>query len=132
MWTIDEAAYRAYRGEEIPAAEFPRIMARACEAVDAATDWQISAVDGPGGFSEFTARQITLAACSQAEWLWLNGIDTALDGGNAGGGYTIGRASITGGGSASGGGSRSGGLCSKAIAALAPTGLMYRGLDVLC
>ena len=126
--TMDD--YQAYGGEEIAVEDFPTFAERASEAVDAKTGWMVKQ-RGLDDFGEFDQQQIKLACCAQAEYLYYNGIETALGGMFAsGGGYTIGRTSITGGGSsaASTGGGTAGGLCAKALEALWITGLLYRGV----
>lgn len=133
--TYDE--YIAYNGVEIPADDFLRIAARACEAVDAATGWQISQLSNPCRplpFVPFIVQQIKLAACAQCEYLYYEGEETALNGSDSGGrGYRIGEASDVGGASSarSGGDSSNAGmLCQKAMAALMPTGPLYAGVPV--
>lgn len=133
--TYDE--YIAYNGVEIPADDFLRIAARACEAVDAATGWQISQLASPCRplpFVPFIVQQIKLAACAQCEYLYYEGEEAALNGADSGGrGYRIGEASDVGGASSarSGGDSSNAGmLCQKAMAALMPTGLLYAGVPV--
>ena len=125
--TMDD--YIAYNGEEIPAEDLLRCIERASEAVDASTGWQIRR-RGLDDFSDFDRQQIKLAVCAQAEYLYLAGVEAALDSGMAaGGGYSIGKTSITGGGQGSStgaGGRRS--LCNKALEALWITGLLYRGV----
>ena len=133
--TYDE--YIAYNGVEIPAEDFLRIAARACEAVDAATGWQISQLANPCRplpFSPFIVGQIKLAAFAQCEYLYYEGEETALNGsGSGGGGYRIGEASDVGGTASArsaGDSANAGGLCQKAMAALMPTGLLYAGVPV--
>ena len=126
--------YTAYGGTEIPDAEFAVFAERASEAVDAATGWKLAQMPSVETLSAFILRQVKLACCAQAESLFLNGIETALDGGSSSGdGYHIGKASITVmRSSGSGGGSGTAGLCVKAWQALVPTGLLYTGVDALC
>lgn len=132
--TYDE--YLAYNGVEIPAEDFLRIAARACEAVDAATGWQITQLTKPGEampFCAFIVQQIKLAACAQCEYLYYEGEETALNGAGASGGYRIGEASDVGGSASSrsaGDSANAGMLCQKAMAALMPTGLLYAGVPV--
>lgn len=128
--------YTAYGGTEIPDAEFAVFAERASEAVDAATGWKLAQMPSVETLSAFILRQVKLACCAQAESLFLNGIEAALDGGgSADSGYQIGKTSITkgpaGAGSSSGTGSAAG-LCAKAWQALIPTGLLYTGVDALC
>ena len=137
MAYITAVDYAAYGGMEIPDAEFAVYAERASEAVDAATGWKLAQmIDIDTGLNAFTLKQVKLACCAQAESLFLNGIEAALDGGgSADSGYQIGKTSITkgpaGAGSSSGTGSAAG-LCAKAWQALIPTGLLYTGVDALC
>ena len=136
MAYITAVDYVAYGGMEIPDAEFAVFAERASEAVDAATGWKLAQMPSVETLSAFILRQVKLACCAQAEGLFLNGIEAALDGGgSADSGYQIGKTSITkgpaGAGSSSGTGSAAG-LCAKAWQALVPTGLLYTGVDALC
>lgn len=124
--------YDVYNGEEIPGEDFERIAARACEAVDAMTGWKLKRY-GLDGLPDFVLAQVKLACCAQVESLYLNGIETALNGSDGGSGYSIGKASITkalGGAGSSGSGASA--LCMKAYQALIPTGLLFTGVPVLC
>ena len=135
MASITAVDYAAYGGMEIPDAEFAVYAERASEAVDAATGWKLAQmIDIDTGLNAFTLKQVKLACCAQTENLFMNGIETALDGGSSSGdGYNIGKASITVmRSSGSGGGSGTAGLCVKAWQALVPTGLLYTGVDALC
>ena len=135
MAYITAVDYAAYGGMEIPDAEFAVYAERASEAVDAATGWKLAQmIDIDTGLNAFMLRQVKLACCAQTESLYMNGIETALDGGSSSGdGYHIGKASITVmRSSGSGGGSGTAGLCIKAWQALVPTGLLYTGVDALC
>lgn len=126
MRYISDFDYLDYHGENIPADEYDRFAARACEAVDVATGGQIGRAGGPDALPEYTAAQVRLACCAQAEYLYLQGADAALDG-VAGSGYQIGKSQVIAGGS-SAGGRLPGGLCRKAWQALAVTGLLYTGV----
>lgn len=128
--TIDD--YLAYNGMEIPAEEFLQLAARASEAVDAATGWQITQAGGLSGYNTFIQGQIKLACCAQCEYLYLEGEDAALNGAGSDGGYHIGKASQTAvrASTASQSGYGAGMLCGKALAALMPTGLLYAGVPV--
>lgn len=137
MTFISYDEYLAYNGVEIPADDFLRIAARACEAVDAATGWKISMNATPCEplpFTGFVLRQIKLAACAQCEYLYYEGDEAALDGANTGGGdYRIGEASNVGSrssGTSAGANANARMLCQKAMAALVPTGLLYAGVPV--
>lgn len=131
MILISREDYENYMGEEIPGEDFGRIAARASEAVEAAAGWQIDAMDEMELLSEFDWQQIRLACCAQMESLYLSGVESALDNGSGGSGYMIGKAQniVYGGGSAASA-ANPGGLCSKAMDALVPTGLLYRGVAV--
>lgn len=128
MKLISEFDYMDYHGENIPADEIDRYVARACEAVDAATGGQIGRMGGLAALSAYAAAQVKLACCAQAEYLYLQGADAALDGA-ATSGYQIGKSQVIAGGS-SAGGRLPGGLCRKAWQALAVTGLLYSGVNV--
>lgn len=132
MTFITYEDYAAYNGIEIDA-DFPQYAARACEAVDAATGWQITQAGGIRDYIPFIRHQLRLAACAQCEYLYLEGADAALAGAESGGGYHIGKASQTAGSGASqaSGAARGAGmLCQKALDALMPTGLLYAGVPV--
>ena len=137
MTFITHDDYIAYHGTPIPQEDFARFAARACEAVDAATGWQISLEaaqhgDTLPGFPAFVIQQIKLAACAQAEYLYFEGEEAALSGFGDGGDYRIGEAAHVARG-ASGGSTGASGkpmLCAKALDALSPTGLLYRGVSV--
>lgn len=127
---ITSEQYAAYHGEAIPTDLFPQYALRASEAVDAACHWAI----GTRGFENFPAfdqAQIVLACCAQAEYLWLQGVETALAGANAGGGgYQIGKTQIVAGGAQLNPNESVRILCQKALDALWPTGLLYAGTGV--
>lgn len=125
--------YAVYNGIEIAEADFQQYAARACEAVDAATGWQITQAGGICFYNAFIRRQLRLAACAQCEYLYLEGADAALAGAESGGGYHIGKASQTAGsgaGASTGASTGAGMLCQKALDALMPTGLLYAGVPV--
>ena len=132
MTLITVEDYLTYNGIDIPAEDFLQVAARASEAVDAATGWQITQAGGLSGYSEFIQGQVKLACCAQCEYLYLEGEDAALNGAGADGGYHIGKASQTAGGASRSAqsGSGAGMLCNKALAALMPTGLLYAGVPV--
>ena len=88
MMFIDAEIYAEYAGEAIPGDEFARYAARACEAVDAATGWKLTQMWDGGELPGFVRKQVELACCAQAEYLYINGADTALDG-VSGAGYMI-------------------------------------------
>ena len=132
MAYITYADYTAYLGEAIPADDFPRYAARASEAVDAACGWKIASA-GLESFDSFDQAQIKLAVCAQCEAYWVDGIESAL--GSSGGGasgYSIGKASVTARAASAVASASAGGtaLCSKAVTALFPTGLLYAGVTV--
>lgn len=131
MKLITEFDYMDYHGEHIPADEFDRYAARASEAVDAATGGRIARAGGIAALPEFAQAQVKLACCAQAEYLYLQGADAALDG-VATGGYQIGKTYMYANSNSSAGGRLAGGLCRKAWHALASTGLLYSGVTATC
>ena len=137
MTFITHDEYIAYHGTEIPQEDFPRFAARACEAVDAAVGWQISMEAAEHGntlpsYPLFVLQQIKLAACAQTEYLYMEGAEAALSGSNDGGDYRIGEAAHVARSGAGGSTGASGKpmLCPKALDAISPTGMLYRGVPV--
>ena len=129
-WITPDMYGSLYKGTPIPAEEFPRIAARACMQIDNACAGRIVAAGGVHALPDGVQRMLCMAACVQAEYLALNGAESAVDGGGAVDGYNIGQSSITvhaGVGSAA---SKTlpGGVCEAAYALLARTGLLYRGV----
>ena len=131
MLFIDAEIYAEYDGEAITGDEFARYAARACEAVDAATGWKLSQMWDSGELPGFVRKQVELACCAQAEYLYINGADAALDG-VSGAGYMIGKTQVVVAANAQSESVNAGGLCRKAWSALAATGLLYTGVGVLC
>ena len=123
---IDEADYATYNGEDID--DFERYAKRACEAVDIATNYRLTKL-WPNMLSEGVQRRVKLACCAQAEFLYMNGIETALDGA-AEAGYQIGKTSSLQ-GTRQKQTSNPGGLCAMACRTLARTGLLYTGVPIV-
>ena len=130
MLLVTASDYQDYHGEDIPSDEFLRYAARASEAVDAATGGRIVRAGGPAALSEYEQAQVKLACCAQAEYLFLQGADAALDG-VATGGYQIGKTYLYANSNSSASGRLAGGLCRKAWHALAAAGLLDAGV-ALC
>lgn len=128
MTWINESDYASYLGQEIEFDEFPRYAARACEAVDMACAGRVPDAEALAAFPERVQLRLKQAACVQAEYYALNGVEAATDGSAAMDGYNIGDASVTlHAGSSGGQMAFPGGLCEKAYGCLALTGLLYRG-----
>lgn len=129
-WITQDMYEALYHGTPIPAEDFPRVAARACMQIDNACAGRIVEAGGAFKLPEGVQRMVCMAACVQAEWLALNGAESAVDGGGSVDGYNIGQSSITvhagsGGAAAKG---LPGGVCEAAYALLARTGLLYRGV----
>lgn len=109
-----------YLGEPIPDEDFPRLQARAEDALMAATFGRLHECHPP-----HVKDAIMRAWCAQIEWLQLNGVEAA-NGADAGAGYVVGNVTVYGVAAKSTDGT-TGGLCKRAVMFLAPTGLLYSG-----
>lgn len=109
-----------YIGETIEEEDFPRLQARAEDAVLAATFGR-----SQGALPAPVERIVKKAVCAQIEWLALNGAEMAL-GAVGSGGFTVGHVTVQSGNSGQNGGNACG-LCEAAVRLLAMTGLMYGG-----
>lgn len=132
---IDHDFYEfCYIGESFAYEDFDRYEQRAEEVVDQLTGYVIRQ-RGLDTFSEFIRGQIRLAVAAQVEFYVLEGITVATDG-VVQDNFTVGKVSVSS-GSGRASSSRAGSLggrsaCPKTVALLAPTGLLYRGVDVRC
>lgn len=106
-----------YMGEPIADEDFPRLQARAEDALMAATFGRLH-----GCYPPSVNDAILRAWCAQIEWLHFNGIEAAL-GSDGGSGFVVGHVTVYG-TSAKNNNGTTGGLCQRAVQMLAPTGLM--------
>lgn len=80
MEYIDHEYYKTdYLGEPVEDADFPRLVKRASESIDAMTSYQIPTI-GFDKFSETVQELIRKATAAQVEYLHLNGIETFTNG----------------------------------------------------
>ena len=118
-----------YMGTEADSTSFPALYAHASRMVAAMTRWQVTEEN----FSELpslTQTQYKLALCSQIDFLAINGVDE-MNGGDGGGGWTVGKVTVHGNVSGSGkAGAMSAYISPAALLYLEQTGLMYPGVGV--
>lgn len=115
------AFYEAeYLGEPVPPEDFPRLYARALDALRAATFGRLDSAP------EAAHDAIMRALCSQIEWLVLNGVNAGHDEGS-GSTFVVGHVTLYSSTSGKSAASVLGGLCSSARMLLMPTGLLYNG-----
>ena len=118
-----------YMGSEADSASFPALYAHATRIVGLLTRWQVTEESFPD-FDSVTKTMIQLAICSQVDFLGINGVD-AMNSGEGGGGFTVGKVSIHGSNNSSGkAGAMSAYVSPAAISYLEQTGLMYPGVGV--
>lgn len=127
---VDYAFYAdVYMGTEADNASFPALYAHASRLIGAMTRWQVTEEN----FTEYPSiiqTQYKLAVCSQIDFLAINGTD-AMNSGNGGGGFTVGKVTVHGNGNSSGKSGAMGAYMSPAaILYLEQTGLMYPGAGV--
>ncbi len=114
-----------YVGEPVDETDFPRYEARASEAIDAVTRYQITGIDN---LDSFTQGQVKKAVCAQVEYYASNGINLATDGFLADN-FTIGKFSANYGTGQSKNGANT--VCVKAISLLEQTGLLNRQVQTV-
>jgi hypothetical protein len=130
---ISEREYDAWCGEPIVGANFDRLAMRAYESLDAATAGRLGMMlQQDGGIDDgWLMGQLKQACMAQIEYLYDNGVETALDGSMTVNGYNIGNTTVTVHANSKGGRTTlPGGLCRMAYNALALTGLLYAGANV--
>lgn len=126
--TVDYLYYTdAFKGEPVDSADFPRLLARARDAIDALLFGKLSGVDDMAACVQETVRR---ALCAQVEYYALYGVEAAATGA-ADAGFTVGHVSVQGGSTAMSGGDNIAGICPASRAMLERTGLLYRGCYVL-
>ncbi len=111
-----------YMGTEADEASFPALSARANDIVGAMTRWQITE-DNIGTYPAMIQTLYRKAVCAQVDFFAVNGTETAT--GDSGGGWTVGKVSVSGAGS--GGSGKTGAasmVCAAAVSALELTGLL--------
>lgn len=127
---VDFAYYRdTYMGTEANEASFPALYAHASRVIGAMARWQVT----EDNFSELppiVQTMYKLALCSQVDFLAINGID-AMNSGDGGGGFTVGKVTVHGNSNSSGkSGAMSAYISPAALSYLEQTGLMYPGVGV--
>ena len=126
MSYIESADYILFTGQD-PPDDFRELSERASEQIDAVTRWSIC-----GRFEcleKWKQDYIKKATCAQVLYLSENGGMSAIsDSGLQS--ATLGRFSYTVGGTASGSSAGGQTVTPAAISYLAPTGLLYAGVDV--
>lgn len=126
--TVDYLYYTdTFKGEPVDNADFPRLLARAQDAMDALLFGKLSLVDDMAACVQETVRR---ALCAQVEYYALYGVEAAVTG-TADAGFTVGHVSVQGGSNASSKSVDIAGVCPAARAMLERTGLLYRGCYVL-
>lgn len=125
MAYIDRAYYALFSGcTDIPE-DFDAVASRSDDIIDQLTQHRIQA-QGFDNLAPFVREQVKKAVCAQCEYILNSG---GLEGANGGGAQsmTIGKFSISGPASQPVGCS----VSPLAIQYLAPTGLLYMGMDVM-
>lgn len=121
--------YNTYMGTEADQTSFPALYAHASRLIGAMTRWQVTEEN----FSDYPSiiqTQYKLAICSQIDFLAINGMD-AMNSGDGGGGFTVGKVTVHGNSNSSGkGGAMSAYISPAATMYLEQTGLMYPGVGV--
>ena len=121
--------YNVYMGTEADQTSFPALYAHASRLIGAMTRWQVTEEN----FDEYPSiiqTQYKLAICSQIDFLAINGTE-AMNSGDGGGGFTVGKLTVHGNSNSSGkGGALSAYMSPAATMYLEQTGLMYPGVGV--
>ena len=121
--------YNTYMGTEADQASFPALYAHASRLIGAMTRWQVTEEN----FDEYPSiiqTQYKLAICSQIDFLAINGTE-AMNSGDGGGGFTVGKVTVHGNSNSSGkSGAMSAYISPAATMYLEQTGLMYPGVGV--
>lgn len=126
--TVDYLYYTdTFKGEPVEEADFPRLLARAQDAIDTLLFGKLSGMDNMAACVQETVRR---ALCAQVEYYALNGVESAVTGA-ADAGFTVGHVSAQGGSTAVSWGDNIAGVCPSSRAMLERTGLLYRGCYVL-
>lgn len=119
-----------YLGEAVDEAAFPRLEARAEDAVGALTRWQVTA-DNLHTYPPLTQELYKKAVCAQIEYLDLNGPQVMFDG-SADVGFTVGKVSVNSGRSAQMNANRAANAVSPlVITYLEQTGLLHPRVDTV-
>lgn len=123
--TIDDYT-GVYKGHyDIPSADFDALAERASEVIDSMTNHALMVGGGLDDLPQWIVKQVIKATCAQVEFLYINGYDAAVSGGQTGT-YSIGTTSIT----KNASDADSANKCRLVRRLLEPTGLLYRGVDV--
>lgn len=112
-----------YLGEPIAETEFPRAEAKA-ERIIAQISHGRATEENFAALHPFQQKAVKDALCAQVEYYALMGTDISVNGDTAGGGWTVGKVSVTGG---SGNSKKAGAasmVCAAAVSALEQTGLL--------
>lgn len=114
-----------YLGEAIAEESFPRLELRSEDFVLGLIN---KTADEVASFPDVTQTAIKKAICAQIEYLYEYGTGIAVEGKEAGGGFTVGKVSVNNGGSMVAAGSRSM-ICAAVYAYLERTGLLNPAVD---
>lgn len=120
-----------YMGEPIAELEFPRAEVKAERAIAQITHGRATEATF-AALHPFQQEAVKNAICAQVEYYSLMGTDIAVNGDTSGGGWTVGKVSVTGGGS--GNKAKTGAasmVCAAAISALELTGLLNPQIPTL-
>lgn len=96
MAIVDYLYYTTtYCGKLATECDFPTFEARSEDVIGAMTRWQVT--DSTiASFPDHVQTLVKKAICAQADYFSINGLDALV--GGSGGGFTVGRVSISGGG----------------------------------
>ena len=127
---VDFTYYKdTYMGSEADSTSFPALNAHASRVIGSMTRWQVN----EDNFAELPSLVQTLyrlAACSQIDFLAINGVDSMTDG-EGSVGFTVGKVRVDGKAkTTSAGGAMSASVSPAALSYLEQTGLMYPGVPV--
>ena len=114
-----------YKGSEATEASFPALCARAEDVVGAMTRWAVR-FDTIATFPAWVQGLYKTAICAQVDALAINGTESVIVQGGAGGGFTVGKVTVQAKASAAaaGAGAMSTAISPMAVAYLEQTGLL--------
>ena len=125
---VDYTFYRdTFQGRAADEAAFLECEIRACETIDNKTMYQV-AQRGLSYYSAFAQDLIKKAVCAQIDYIVANGGVDSIDE-QTGGSVSLGKFSYNTPNASQSTQTLSNTLCSSSINFLAPTGLLYRGID---
>ena len=112
-----------YMGSEADSTSFPALYAHASRIIGLLTRFRVTE-ETFQGFSSQIRTMIQLAICSQIDFFAINGTEV-MNGGDGGGGFTVGKVTVHGSGNSSGkAGAMSAYISPAALSYLEQTGLM--------